>query len=371
MADDSRSDVPCRSGTSPSAMTPAPPATRHPVAPLTQYLVALASVVIIVAGMRASAEILAPILFGFVLATAVAPLIDWLSRLGMPRLLAWLTVIVGVVVVGLVLIGVLLDSAAAFAQRLPVYQTLMAGRAAELSRWLASRGLAGPELGALLQTNAQEVRQTGDRLLGELISVLYSGLLVLVVALLFLVASPFRTSRQLPHPPGTASGLLAFSRAVQQTMLGLTQTNLVTAVVITLWLRFFRVDFAVMWGLLAFFLGYVPNVGVLVAAVPPTLLALILYGGSTALIVAVGLAAIVVIVNIVTNALTASSIALSPVTAFIAFVFWAWVLGPLGTLLAFPLTVAVKLILEVYPNTRWLAALMGRRSPSRPSDSAH
>ena len=156
-----------------------------------------------------------------------------------------------------------------------------------------------------------------------------------------------------------------FSGGVRQNMLGLTLNNLVTAFVITIWLMLFRVDFAILWGMLAFFLGYVPNVGMLLAAIPPILLAFIQYSPETALIVAVGLILIIAILNFITNALIGQAVDMSPATSFVAFLFWAWVLGPLGALLAFPLTVALKLAMESSEETRELAALMSSKPAHR------
>jgi predicted PurR-regulated permease PerM len=120
------------------------------------------------------------------------------------------------------------------------------------------------------------------------------------------------------------------------------------------------VDFPVLWGVLAFFLNYVPNIGSIVAAIPPTLLALLGLGGGASFAILTGYVVINnVLGNIVEPRVMGQGLGLSPFAVLLSLVFWGWVLGPIGMLLSIPLTMAVKIAMESGDQTRWIAVLLG------------
>jgi predicted PurR-regulated permease PerM len=128
------------------------------------------------------------------------------------------------------------------------------------------------------------------------------------------------------------------------------------------------VDFPVLWGVLAFVLNYVPNIGSIVAAIPPTLLALLRLGSGASLAVAAGYVVInTVLGNMVEPRVMGNGLGLSPFVVLLSLVFWGWVLGPIGMLLSVPLTMAVKIATESSDQTRWIAVLLG---PGQAGESA-
>jgi len=131
----------------------------------------------------------------------------------------------------------------------------------------------------------------------------------------------------------------------------------------TIFLLILGVDFALLWGLLAFLLGYIPSVGFWFALIPPFILALFEFGITKALIVLVGYILINGSVqNFLQPKMMGSGLNLSPLVVVISLFFWAWVLGPIGALLAVPMTIIVKeIFLEGFDDTRGLAGLMGSR----------
>jgi predicted PurR-regulated permease PerM len=134
----------------------------------------------------------------------------------------------------------------------------------------------------------------------------------------------------------------------------------VTGLVVTGGLMLIGVDYALLWGLIAFLLNYVPNIGSIIAAIPAVLLALVQLGPVHAALVA-GLYLIINVVmgNAVEPRLMGKSLGLSTLVVFLSLVFWGWVLGPVGMLLSVPLTMIMKIALEVNPSTRWLAIILG------------
>jgi predicted PurR-regulated permease PerM len=136
--------------------------------------------------------------------------------------------------------------------------------------------------------------------------------------------------------------------------------NLATATGVTLLLLLLGVDYALLWGVLTFFLAFVPYLGLLVAMIPPSLLASAESGLGWAILVIVG---VQVINGLAENALApylmGRGLSLSPTVVFFSFIFWIFLLGAPGAFLAMPLTLFVVVMLSTYPEARWLASLMG------------
>ncbi|MEQ9564588.1 MAG: AI-2E family transporter, partial [Pseudomonadales bacterium] len=120
------------------------------------------------------------------------------------------------------------------------------------------------------------------------------------------------------------------------------------------------VEYAVLWGTLAFLLNFIPTFGSLLAAIPPLLLALVQTGPLASLGVAAGYLVINTVVgNIIEPRVMGRGLGLSPLVVLVSLIFWGWVLGPVGMLLSVPLTMMIKIALEIFPDTRWIGTLLG------------
>ena len=121
----------------------------------------------------------------------------------------------------------------------------------------------------------------------------------------------------------------------------------------------FGLDFPVLWGLLAFLLNYVPNIGSLIASIPAILIALIQFGPLQALMIAVGYFVInITIGGVVEPRVMGRGLGLSTLIVFLSLVFWGWIFGPVGMLLSVPLTMTAKLALESSESTASVALLL-------------
>jgi len=120
------------------------------------------------------------------------------------------------------------------------------------------------------------------------------------------------------------------------------------------------VDYAILWAVIAFLLNFIPNIGSIIAAVPPMLIALIQLGPMSSMLVA-GLYMITntVFGNVIEPRYMGRSLGLSTLVVFVSLVFWGWIFGPVGMLLSIPLTMVVKIGLENSEKNRWLAVLLG------------
>ena len=121
------------------------------------------------------------------------------------------------------------------------------------------------------------------------------------------------------------------------------------------------VDFALLWGVLSYLLSYIPYIGFVLALIPPALLALLEFGWPTALFIIIAYILINSLIDdVIKPKLMGAGLDLAPVIVFVSVIFWGMILGPLGGLLALPMTLAIKeLILEADPDNRWIAELIG------------
>jgi predicted PurR-regulated permease PerM len=155
---------------------------------------------------------------------------------------------------------------------------------------------------------------------------------------------------------------------VQRYLAAKTLVSLITGSAIAIWTAILGLDFALVWGLVAFLLNYIPNIGSIIAAVPAVLFALVQLGPGSALLVAIGYLVVnTVLGNIVEPNLVGRTLGLSTLVVFMSLVFWGWVWGPVGMLLSVPLTMIIKIFLESSEDLRWVGVMLdsGRAAQER------
>jgi predicted PurR-regulated permease PerM len=161
-----------------------------------------------------------------------------------------------------------------------------------------------------------------------------------------------------------ASGSLkrfeAFSNAVNQYLAIKTLVSIFTGFAVGIWLWVLGVDFPLLWGVSAFLLNFIPNIGSIIAALPAVMLAFVQLGGVSSGLAALGFLVVNLVVgNIIEPRYMGKGLGLSTLVVFLSLILWGWVFGAVGMLLSIPLTIIVKLALEANPKTRWLALMLG------------
>ena len=137
-------------------------------------------------------------------------------------------------------------------------------------------------------------------------------------------------------------------------------TSLATGIFVAIWLLFLGVDFPVLWGVIAFLLNFVPNIGSIIAAIPTVLLALVQLGGQSSMLVMLGYITINTVVgNVWEPRIMGHGLGLSTLVVFLSLTFWGWMFGTVGMLLSVPFTMIAKIILENDEKTYWIAVLLG------------
>jgi AI-2 transport protein TqsA len=325
-----------------------------------RMLFVLAAAVVVLVGVRLSAPVLNPILFAVVFGLLVAPVYGWLLR-RLPTGVALLLTFVGLLIIIVGLFVLLSASISRFTGRLSFYTQQLNGQLADLQGLLDRLGLSGVDLSEAVNSSAL-VGAIGAVLSG--ISGFLSSLFLILMIMLFLLSEGSAMMDRLRASVAQDNPQVARLTVIGQNVVlqfGLRAiVNLVTAAGITLLLLLLGVDFPLLWGVLTFFLSFVPYVGLVLAVAPAVLLALAEFGLSRAIVVIVAVVVVNVLAeNVLSPVLMGRGLDLSPTVVFLSFIFWAWLLGGPGAFLALPLTLFVAIMLGSFPETRWLASLMG------------
>ena len=334
-----------------------------PVAGNGNLLVMLAAFVVVVAGMKAAASLLVPFLLALFLSILIAAPFSWLQRKGLPAGVA-LLVVLGLFIVAVFLVGTLVGTSVQdFYNSLPVYQARLQDMTAGFMTWLGGMGLPlSGELVSEYMDPRKAMKLVADMLSG-MGTLLTNGFLILVtVIFIMLEAAGFPDKWRVAR--ADAEGALdRFYTAIgniNRYMAIKTLTSLVTGIIIAVWLAIIGVDYPVLWGVLAFLLNFVPNIGSIIAAVPAIVLALVQLGpGSAALTAAGYLVVNIGIGTFLEPRFMSTGLGLSTLVVFLSLVFWGWVLGPVGMLLSVPLTIAIKIALDSHEDTRWMSVMLG------------
>ena len=336
-------------------------------------LLTLASLIVLIAGLQAAQSVAVPFLLSIFLAMLGIPLLTWLRHHGLPRPLAILVVVLGLVAivvgVGLIVGG----SVNEFGREQDQYEARLEGlldsTQAQLDSWGINVSLSTLE--DLI--NPGQVLRFASGLFVTLTGIL-SNFLLVVLTMIFMLTEAASLPLKIQAAFGDAGSkllqLAVVMRQVHHYLMIKTATSLVTGLVLGSWVWFLGVDFPVLWGLLAFLLNYIPNIGSIMAAVPPILVALIQPGGGLGLLIAVAIgyfAVNLVIGNFVEPRVMGQRLGLSTLVVFLSLVFWGWLWGPIGMLLSVPLTMVVKILMQNSDELGWVAILLDKAPEQLPA----
>src|SRR5215211_1681711 len=326
-----------------------------------RVMLVLAATVVVLVGIRLGAPILNPIFFAVVLTLLVSPIYSWLLRRGLPAPLALVAMLVILIILFVGLSFILGASIGKFSERVGFYTTQLNGQLDSLDALLERLGLSNVNLQDVVKPSA----------LAGALGVVLSGIagflsdlfLILMIMLFLLGEGPsmidrLRASASRDNPQ--VERLTVVGRSVVRQFGLRAIVNLVTGAGVTVLLFVLGVDFPLLWGILTFFLSFVPYIGLVLAVTPAVVLALAEFGVSRAVLVIVGVIVINVLAeNVLSPMLMGRGLNISPTIVFLSFIFWAWLLGGPGAFLALSITLFVAVMFDTFPETRWLASLIG------------
>ena len=354
---------------------------------LSRTVLVLASLVIVVSGLKAAQSFFIPVLLAFFVATISYPVTKSLTDRKVPSTLAVaITVLVdfafiaGVVMLGVVLVGDLQSKwddkyAGQVYDKVSVASESLAGT---LESWGVADAkeqiqiVVDNNLANLQQLQFDRILSFGTGVLGQVLG-FFGITIIFLILMIFMLSEADRFGRRLDaitkaRGPDIARMLKA-TRDIQRYLAIKTVVSLMTGLLAGLLCWAAGLDFYILWGIVAFALNYIPVLGSLVAGIPPVILALIVSGAPTAILVAGGYLLINNFLgNFIEPYLVGKRFGISTLVVIISVMFWGWVWGPFGMLLAVPLTMTLKVFLDGSEELRWLGvAIAGGNSDEPPA----
>ncbi|ROS75170.1 putative PurR-regulated permease PerM [Curtobacterium sp. PhB130] len=336
-------------------------------------VIGLACAVVVAFGCARFAPIIGPTVLALVVTICVQPARVFLERLGFARSLASAVVIVIVLVVTVAFTAALVISLAQFATLFPQYSDQFADLEQSVANGLESLGVGPEQVAAVFATfDPGKIVGVVSGLIGSVFGFGFSTFLVLSLIVFMTLDAGWGhliAGRLRPARPGLVEALVAYTVSVRRYMLVTALLGAAVAALDALALVVLGIPGALLWGLLAFITGFIPNIGYWIGLIPPAFLALLAFGWPTALAVIVVYAVINgVIQSGLQPHITGSAVSLNQTISFLSVVVWSALLGPLGAILALPLTLLVRaLLVDANPDARWMRPALGDLSGVTPA----
>ena len=334
-----------------------------------RFMIGLASFGLALAFMRSASSLINSFLLSLIIVLSASPILYGLKKRGAPSWVAFIVTLLAIVVVFVILAAIVIGAFGQLANALPEY----VAEVEQAERWvedlLARLGINEGALEAAFSTI--EPAAVMDLALGFLAGIVgaFSNIALVVMIIVFLLVDAMsiapKINYELASDQPFVRRLAEFGADIRQYVYITTIVGLVTGVLDAIFFIIMGVPFPILWGVIAFLFSYIPTLGFWLAAIPPTLLALLENGPGNALIVFLG----IVILNgfaenVVKPKYMGSGLNLSPFVVVFSVIFWTAILGPLGAILSIPVTLIIKeLILEMDEQNRWIAHFMSDRVP--------
>jgi AI-2 transport protein TqsA len=286
--------------------------------------------------------VLNSILLAMLLTVTVVPAFDALRRRGVSKGLA--VVLTSLLLAGvlIVLLGILGVSGTRLIQVLPEYQERAQSLQKDLERLLIAQGIEPERVFSLEMVNPGRLLGLAAGFLSGLGRVLSQALLLILIVAFFLAERGIRDHTF--QPGGTVARV---ARDVRQYLVITALTGLGFSLVVYVLMLAVGTDLALVWAVLAFIMNYVPNVGIILSVIPPVILTLLELGWERALVVLLGFLLLNFVVdNLIKPRFMQSGLDVPPLVGLLSLVVWAYLLGPIGAILAVPLTIAIRRVMR-------------------------
>ncbi|MEL7158547.1 MAG: AI-2E family transporter [Actinomycetota bacterium] len=354
---------------------PPPTGTGFPMWPRGLYVLLLAAAtIIVISGLKAFSASLSIVFLALTITVVARPVQTMLARRGLPGwvclggLLAASFGILAAIAASLTWsVAQLVDHLAGGA-----YDEAIEGYRDDTAELLTELGYTGDDLQSILdQLDIGALAGQFVNAVSGALGVL-SLLSLLVICMLFMAIDTGRFTAHLEDSvaesrPGVVAALQQFAHTTRSYFIVATVFGMIVAVLDVVALLLLGVPLAAVWGVLSLITNYIPNVGFILGLIPPALLALLEGGWQLSVAVVVVYAAInVVIQSVIQPRFVGNAVGLSATLTFLSLIFWGWVFGPLGALLAVPMTLLAKaLLIDIDPGARWISPLISLEPPDR------
>lgn len=329
---------------------------------IVKVFVTIAAIFIIFAGIKTAANILVPFLLSFFIAIICNPIVAKASEFKIPKAISVIIVIGLFVTIALSIAGLVGKSLNELSQLIPQYRLQLKEQFVWLTAFLARYNMQISSAILLEYFDPAVAMGMAASMLSGFGSVMTNlFLIILTVVFMLFEASSFPTKLHyaLDDPEMRLKQIERFLASVNNYIAIKTMVSIATGIIVATMLWMFGLDFFLLWGVFAFLLNYIPNIGSIIAAVPAVILAAIQLGLGEAGTIGLGYVLINMIMgNIIEPRYLGKGLGLSTLVVFLSLIFWGWLLGTVGMLLSVPLTMIVKIACENSPEGRWLAILL-------------
>jgi predicted PurR-regulated permease PerM len=315
-------------------------------------------------------SILLPLVVAFFLSMIFSPLVSALRQRKVPGAVAILVVLLLVSGTLFGFASIVYSSGKSFKEAIPRYQarlvTLQTGvtnRVKTSAPWLAK------QIQGMNWDQAADVSSVSGYLasgVGSFLGIVDSLILVILYLVFLLIGHesfPLKLKKAFEEEQAWRLGdvMHDIEHQVRKYLMMKTLVNLMTATLVTLLLWLCGVDFPFVWGFLTFLAHFIPQVGAIVSVVLPAIFMLIQFDSTGWAILVATLSMVVQFTmgNMVEPRLMGTSLDLSPLLVLLSLIFWGWLWGPWGMVLAVPITSTIKILCENVKPLRPVAILMG------------
>jgi len=327
-----------------------------------KILLMVASVFIVLAGLKTATNLLVPFLLSIFIAIVCNPLIQKASQFKIPRVISVIFVIVIFVSIALSLAGLVSKSLNQLMTLIPEYRIQFVEQFAWLTDKLAQYNIIISTDILFEYFDPAAAMGLAANMLSGLGGVMANLFLIILTVIFMLFEAPSLPSKlhiALDDPERRMKQIDQFLTSVNHYIAIKTIVSITTGFIVSLMLWAFGLDFFLLWGVLAFLLNYIPNIGSIIAAVPAMSLAVLQLGIAPAGFIGLGYLTInTVMGNVVEPRYLGRGLGLSTLVVFLSLIFWGWLLGTVGMLLSVPLTMIIKIGLESSEEGRWFAILL-------------
>ncbi|WP_294962689.1 AI-2E family transporter [Sulfurimonas sp.] len=326
------------------------------------FFIVLASVIIVLAGVKSATSIVIPFLLALFIAIILSPSYNYFNKKGIPNGLS-LTFVITLFIIFLMFVAKLIGtSAQEFSSNIGFYEEQLSGSLHKLTQLAISLGVELPEKEITSIINPKQIMQLSRGIVQGIGSMFTDGFVILLSVIFMLLESKHFTSkiRYATKDNSVINNIEEILSKIKRYMVLKALISLFTGFIIWIALLSIGTDYAFLWAVLAFMLNFIPNIGSIIAAVPAVLITLIQLGSISALIVSgVYVGVNVIIGSVIEPKIMGKGLGLSTLVVFLSLLFWGWLLGIVGMLLSIPLTMIAKIVLDEDKNTRWIAVLLG------------
>ncbi len=325
----------------------------------------LAAGVVVAMGMRAIPGIIGPVFMALVLTITVNPVRGWLLRRGANRAVASLGVFLTAFAIIVGLFAATVVGVVQLATLLPQYSAQIQQELSGLQSWLAGMGVTSADIQSTLSgVSSSQIAAVAEGLLSSLSS-LVSFVLLMVVVLIFLAVDGAifgeRMARVRHGREAVLDAMDVFARGTRKYFGVATVFGGIVAVLDGVALLILGIPAAGLWALVAFVTNYIPNVGFIIGLVPPAILGLLVGGPSLAIAVIVVYCVLnFIIQSVLQPKFVGDAVGLTTTVSFLSLIVWAYILGPIGAILAIPSSLLFKaLLVDMDPDAQWLGLFLG------------